>query len=214
MTLQLQQIDQLLRPQHFFITAEDNCYFLREYTAGAGYGRGETNNIISNLKKSTDRRGLPEWKYKENAIRQAGRELRAALGDAWLQRTTIVPMPPSRSKANSLYDDRMMRIVTVMTEGLRSDVRELIVQPNDMTAAHTADSRPRPEDWYAAYVVDETLALPQPTSVVVIDDVMTAGAHFAGFKRRLLERFPSVALYGVFYARRAVQQDPTDLAVR
>jgi len=206
-TLQLQQIDELLRPQHFFIAAEDNCYFLREYTAGAGFGHGETNNIISNLKKTVDRRGLPEWKYKEAAIRQAGGELRAAFGDELLRQVTIVPMPPSRSKTNALYDDRMMRIVEVMTEGLACDVRELIVQPNDMPAAHTAGIRPRPDDWYAAYVIDEALATPAPTNILVIDDVLTAGAHFAGMKRRLLERFPGVGLYGVFYARRAVQQD-------
>ncbi|MEO8844184.1 MAG: hypothetical protein ABI591_13260 [Kofleriaceae bacterium] len=109
--MRLQQIDELLRPQHSFIRAEDNCYFLREYTAGAGYGHGETNNIISNLKKRLDRRDKPEWRYKESAIRQAGRELRAALGDAVLQQTTIVPMPPSLCKANPNYDDRMLRIV-------------------------------------------------------------------------------------------------------
>ncbi len=207
MTLKLQQIDELLRPQHFFLTAEDDCYFLREYTAGAGFGHGETNNIISNLKKSVDRRGWPEWRYKEAAIRQAGTELRAALGDELLRQVTIVPMPPSRSRSNLLYADRMLRIVEVMTEGLTCDVRELIVQPNDMPAAHTAATRPRPEDWYAAYAVDESFANPPPTNVLVIDDVLTAGAHLAGLKRRLVERFPGVGVYGVFYARRAVQQD-------
>jgi hypothetical protein len=209
-TLQLQQIDELLRPQHFFIGADDDCYFLREYTAGAGFGHGETNNIISNLKKKLDRRGKPEWQYKESAIRQAGKELRAALGDDYLKQVTIVPMPPSLSKANPMYDDRMVRIVRVMTEGLACDVRELIVQPNDMQAAHETGVRPRPEDWYAAYAIDESVATPTPTTVLVIDDVLTAGAHFAGFKRRVVERFPGVAVYGVFYARRAVQQDPSE----
>ena len=207
MTFRLQQIDELLRPQHFFIEAEDNCYFLREYTAGAGFGHGETNSIISNLKKPVDRRGLPEWRYKESAIRQAGRELRAAVGDELLRQFTIVPMPPSLSRSNSLYDDRMARIVRYMTEGLSCDVRELIVQPHDMMAAHSTSSRPRPDAWYAAYTVDEMLAQPPPVNVLVVDDVLTAGAHFAGLKRRLVERFPGAGVYAVFYARRAVQQD-------
>lgn len=119
-------------------------------------------------------------------------------------------MPPSLSKANPMYDDRMARVVRIMTEGLACDVRELIVQPNDMQAAHSTGARPRPEDWYAAYTVDEAIAMPAPTDVLVIDDVLTAGAHFAGVKRRLLERFPGVRVYGVFYARRAVQQDPAE----
>ena len=210
MTLKLQQIDELLRPQHFFIEAEDDCYFLREYTAGAGFEHGETNQIIFNLKKKLDRRGKPEWQYKESAIRQAGRELRGVLGDDLLRQVTIVPMPPSLSKANPMYDDRMLRVVRVMTEGLTCDVRELMVQSADMQAAHEVGVRPRPEDWYAAYAVDEALATPTPTNVLVVDDVLTAGAHFAGFKRRLLGRFPGAGLYGVFYARRGVQQDPVE----
>jgi predicted amidophosphoribosyltransferase len=207
-TLQLQRIDELLLPEHSFLTAQDHCFFLREYTSGAGFGHGETNDIISNLKKKLDRRGKPEWRYKEAAIQQAGRELRVALTDHLLTQFTIVPMPPSKSKQNPMYDDRVLRIVRVMTSGLSCDVRELIVQPNDMTAAHETSSRPRPEDWYAAYVVDEAVAQPPPTSVLVIDDVLTAGAHFVGLKRRLLERFPGVTIFGVFYARRAVQQEP------
>lgn len=39
-----------------------------------------------------------------------------------------------------------------------------------------------------------------------MDDVLTAGAHFAGIKRRLRERFPSVGeIIRCFYSRRAVQ---------
>lgn len=79
-----------------------------------------------------------------------------------------------------------------------------------MPAAHDTDERPKPADWYAAYSIDETLTDRALTDVLVIDDVLTAGAHFAGLKRRLLERFPGAGLYGVFYARRAVQQDPSE----
>jgi hypothetical protein len=209
-TLQLQRIDDLLRPEHFFLTAEDHCFFLREYTAGAGFDHGETNSIISNLKKKVDRRGKPEWRYKEAAIQQAGEELRDALTEHLLRQFTVVPMPPSKSKTNAMYDDRVLRIVRVMTDGLGCDVRELVVQPNDMPAAHETDVRPRPEDWYTAYAIDEALAAPPPTNVLVIDDVLTAGAHFVGLKRRLVERFPGVTIFGVFYARRAVQQDSVE----
>jgi predicted amidophosphoribosyltransferase len=208
--VQLQQLDELLRPQHFFIEADDNCFFLREYTARAGYGHGETNNIISNLKKKLDRKGKPEWRYKEIAIQQAGQELRAAIGDELLRKFTVVPMPPSLSKSNPMYDDRMLRIVGVMTEGLGCDVRELVLQSQDMQPSHETGVRARPENLYGVYYVDEAVAAPTPVNVLVVDDVLTAGAHFAGMKRRLLERFPSVAIFGVFYARRAVQDDPAE----
>jgi hypothetical protein len=200
--LRLQHIDELLRAQHSFLTDEDRCFFLREYTAGAGYAHGETNSLISNLKKPVDRRDRPEWRYKEAAIDQAARELRAAIPEATLRAATIVPIPPSKSRANPLYDDRMTRIARAMTDG---DVRDLVVQPRDMAAAHVAATRPRPDDWYAAYAIDETLAVPAPTRVLLLDDVLTAGAHFAAAKRRVNERFPDAIVFGVFYARRAVQ---------
>lgn len=209
--MKLQQIDELTRSQHFFLGPEDDCYFLREYTARAGYAHGETNNLISNLKKTLDKRGKPEWFYKEQAIQRAGQELRQVLQRElrkYRDRLTIVPMPPSCSKANPMYDDRMRRIVDVMTQGLGSDVRELVLQSQDMTASHRADpgrSRAKPEELYAAYDIDESVAAPPPRNILVIDDVLTAGAHFVAIKRRLSERFPSVgSILGCFWARRAL----------
>lgn len=45
----------------------------------------------------------------------------------------------------------------------------------------------------------------------VVDDVLTAGAHFVGIKRRLRERFPTMGnIIGCSYARRAVQTPSED----
>lgn len=214
--MQLQRIDELTRSQHSFLAPDDVCFFLREYTAGAGYGHGETNDIISNLKKKMDRRGKPEWFYKEQAIQRAGSELRQVLDTTLrnnIDRLTIVPMPPSLIKTNPMHDDRLRQIVDVMTAGLGSDVRELVLQARDMQAAHlvaSGQARPRPEDWYAVYYVDESIAAPPPQNILIVDDVLTAGAHFAGIKRRLRERFPAARVLGCFYARRAVQAPSDD----
>jgi hypothetical protein len=56
-----------------------HCYFLWEYTAGGGFAHSATNSLILNLKKSMDRRGRPEWPYKEQAIAMAGNGLAAAM---------------------------------------------------------------------------------------------------------------------------------------
>jgi hypothetical protein len=123
-------------------------------------------------------------------------------------------MPPSLTKANPMYDDRLRQIVDVMTRSLGSDVRELVIQTRDMQPAHLVPSgtpRPRPEDWYAVYQIDEQLAEPAPRNILVVDDVLTAGAHFVGIKRRLRERFPTMGnIIGCFYARRAVQAPSED----
>ena len=66
-------------PDHWHLTASDECYFLGEYTARTGYRGSPTNQLVLNLKKRVDRRGLPDWHYKGQAIREVAAALRAAI---------------------------------------------------------------------------------------------------------------------------------------
>jgi len=101
--LRLTKIDALLRIDHIRLDASDECYFLREYTSGGvGYAHSATNDLISNLKKPLDRRGQPEWKYKERAMRQVATELVGAINPRYLESATLVPTPPSKSKSDPL----------------------------------------------------------------------------------------------------------------
>ena len=78
----LTEIDELTRPDHSWLTADDRCYFLGEYTARQGYAYSPTNDLILNFKKPPDRQGRPEWRYKELAIQRAATAFRLALGAA------------------------------------------------------------------------------------------------------------------------------------
>lgn len=202
-TNKLTQIDDLTRPDHHYLAPEDVCYYLGEYTARRGYAFSDTNNLISNFKKPVDRRGRPEWYYKEQAIRSAARMLRANINDRWLEdEGTLVPVPPSKSKSDPNYDDRLIQLLTTMTSGLDADVRELVVQTKSTAAAHETTDRPRPDDLVAIYQIDENLADPEPTSIAVVDDVLTTGAHFKAMQRILHARFPDATIIGLFVARR------------
>ena len=77
--IRLSKIDDLTRPDHTFIEAKDECFYLGEYTARKGYQFSDTNNLIFNLKKPMDRRGQPGWSHKKRAVDKAGRQLREAL---------------------------------------------------------------------------------------------------------------------------------------
>ena len=74
------KIDDLTRVDHWYLTENDACYFIGEYTARMGYAYSTTNNLVLNFKKTIDRRGLPEWRYKRRAIGQAAVAFRTALG--------------------------------------------------------------------------------------------------------------------------------------
>jgi hypothetical protein len=195
-------IDDLLRPLYPHLTAADQCYFLREYTAGRGYAGSETNRLILNLKKPSDRRGNPEWRYKERAIEQVAREFRASVNLSALSRITLVPMPPSKAKSDPLYDDRMLQVLRAVDVEGQLDIRELLLCAESMPPAHATAVRPTIAHLIANFVLDESLAAPQPQSIALVDDVLTTGAHFVAAKAVLAARFAGVPIRGLFVARR------------
>jgi len=195
-------VDDLLRPLYAHLAASDQVYFLREYTSGRGFTHSETNRLILNLKKPPDRRGRPEWRYKEEAIRQVASEFRDSLNLQRLRAVTFVPMPPSKRKDDPLYDDRMLRVLHAFDEERHLDIRELLVLAESTEPAHATAARPTIEQLIANLEIDEDFSHPPPTSIALVDDVLTTGAHFVAAKRVLTTRLPGVSVRGLFVARR------------
>jgi len=81
-------------------------------------------------------------------------------------------------------------------------VVRLVVQISTIDPSHHSASRPRPSDLRANYHIDNNCCEPAPTTIGILDDVLTAGAHFRAIKDMFSERFPGVPVVGVFYARR------------
>ena len=140
--------------------------------------------------------------------------LREALNPKWLDIATIVPVPGSKAADRSEFDYRMRRVAKLIRQDL--DVRDLVVQTESTAAAHqmvAADlgERVSVEDLLQLYQINEPQALPPPTTIGVLDDVLTAGTHFRAMKTKLGERFPDVPITGIFIARRVFP--PSDLTV-
>ena len=120
-----------------------------------------------------------------------------------------MPVPPSKAKGDSLYDDRLTRMLRAIRTEPPLDVRELIVQTESADAVHGRAVRPRPEVIEAPYRIDEALTEPAPHHVAVVDDLLTTGAHFRAAKSLLSARYPEVWVVGLFIARRV--PDTVDL---
>jgi hypothetical protein len=75
----LTEIDDLTRPDHYYLSVGDTCLFLGEYTARKGFSFSAINQLVLNFKKSVDRRSRPEWQHKERAIREIGQAFATAI---------------------------------------------------------------------------------------------------------------------------------------
>ena len=203
-------IDELTRRDHYYLDENDKCAFVGEYTAHAGFQHSQTNRLIFNLNKGMERRGKADWRYKQAAISAAAKAFLAVLNKEAMDQYTFVPIPPSKARNDPGYDDRMTQILRQIRPSQRLDVRELIIQETSTVASHVSAVRQSPDQIEALYRLDQELVPPNPRAFVVVDDMLTTGAHFKAAKSVLAQRFPGKAIFGLFVARRALPDDDDD----
>ncbi len=199
----LTRIDELHLRDFRHLRADDDCYYLGEYTVRQGFDFSMTNNLVINLKKEPKYRGTPAWKYKLRAIRTCAEVFLGALSLDWLSAATLVPIPPSRAMADPEYDDRILRILRAL-EGaspVSCDVRELITQHGSYEPSHSTTSRIGPAELRQLYRLAPEQLEPPTEQIAVVDDVLTTGAHFRAAKDLLQEQWPGVDVAGLFVAR-------------
>lgn len=211
MTFRLMQIDELIRGQHYHLDAGDLCYFFGEYTARQRAAYSETNQLIMNLKKGNERRGLQDYHYKGAAINRVAQMITSTIGN--ISDYTFVPVPPSKCRTDAAYDDRMtaiLRTAQVMNSSL--DFRELVLQNQSTIASHASTaSRPTPDEIMANYSLDDSLLAGIRGNIIIFDDVLTAGSHFKAMKHFLRQHLPEANILGLFVARTAREADVTSL---
>lgn len=199
--LYLTEIDELLRRDHSHLTAEDECLFIREYTSGAGFAHSDTNDLISNFKKPVTKKGTPEWKYKEVAVKRIAAELGGVLNPAFVKAATFVPMPPSKKRGDPDHDDRLVRMLRLLGGGT-ADVRELLVAVENREAFHTSTARRDIAAMVENLAIDPSCLRPRPAQIAIVDDILTTGAQYRAAVTVIGRQLPGVPLVGLFVARR------------
>ena len=201
------RVDELALPDHYFLSEDDVCYYLGEYTARKRYSYSATNQLISNFKKRMNLRGTAQWRYKGEAIRQVASTFRGALTESALKGLTFVPVPPSEARDDPMHDDRLTQMLGAIDPSLSLDIREIVVQSVSTPKSHQSENRLRPDELVELYNLDEPLTEPVPRNIAVVDDLLTAGSHFRAMKEVLALRFPSAHIMGLFIARRVPNTD-------
>lgn len=199
-TVRFSQIDETNRGDHSRLTEEDKCAFLWEFTTDERFEESRNKSRIYNIKKKPTLRGTAQFRYKAPAMRECAEALSSAFNEAWLQKGTLVPVPPSKAVGDPDYDDRMYEICSAVTGA--GDVRKLVVQTESTEPFHTGGTRLTVEQLRALYEINEELVEPEPSDICIVDDVLTAGTHFKAMQSILAARFPGATISGVFLARR------------
>ncbi|NQX38496.1 hypothetical protein SAMN05421820_101519 [Pedobacter steynii] len=200
-------IDDLVRSAHRHLTIEDECYYVMVYTSRSGWAYSDENNLISNLKKKMDKKGTSQWPHKERAIQTLGQIFQNTLPLIIdFETTTIVPIPPSKSKTDPLYDTRLNQILDLATKNKKVDIRNLIAVNESVEATHTLEEagkrRPTVAEIKENYSFDDTLVPNLKPIIMLFDDVLTTGAHYIACKEVIQAGFPDAEIYGLFIARR------------
>ena len=198
----LTAIDDRTRGDHWYLRRTDVCRYIGDYRAGKGPDYSATNSLILDFKMPVSRARRRDWPQKERAIGRAAAALRRALEGSGLDQAVFVPVPPSKARDDDGYDDRLLRMLRAVRPERPLDLRELIVQTRSVEPTHRRQARPRASDIEAIYRIDEALAAPEAGLVVVVDDLLTSGAHFRAAQRTLLRRFPDIDVAGLFLTRR------------
>jgi predicted amidophosphoribosyltransferase len=200
----LTKIDQLLIGDHSSLEAEDECYFLGEFTAYKGYQYSPTNQFIFNFKKEPGKNGQH---YKQREITRAADAFSVLINPSYLTQSVLVPVPPSKQKSDPGYDDRVVQMLNRMKiPGGKLDVRELVVQKKNLPSAHSG-TRLKTSEIEAACTIATSLTKPATTSIGIFDDVIVNGNRFKATQSLLRKKFPGVRTVGFFIARRVPEPD-------
>jgi len=86
-------------------------------------------------------------------------------------------------------------------------MRELISYFDNLEASHETNNRPTPDQIFENLRLNEDLCNPQKSTIALIDDVITTGAHFKACKSLLQNAFTNSKIIGVFAARRIIEKN-------
>lgn len=202
--MRFEKVDELAFDDHYHLdSAVDKCHYLLKYSTNADIYSDDSRSLIVNLKKSPDRKFLPEWRYKEKAIEHFATILRGCFTEQDLATYTFVPVPPSKAATDPLYDDRMIQILKKAFPNDEADIRALLYQDTSMEAFHHSDNRSSQMLKLQTHLkVEESLLPNVREKIFLFDDVLVTGAHFKVCKSKIQQYLPGKTIIGLFLARR------------
>ena len=218
------RIDRLTVANHRYLSKDDECYYLGEYTPGwltpgPAWTYSPTNNVISNFKRSVEwREERPDvWAYKQQAIREVARSFSCGLWGLCIQQSfdqvACVPTPTHHRKDDPDYDSRLVDMLKIVVSNFndarsastkfrhpRIGIREWVQRLDHSQPAHKGN-RLSPSELIPYHRVAVPQGTRSPRIIAIVDDVITEGAHYVAMRNLLSDKFPTTRIIGLFAAR-------------
>lgn len=179
-----------------FLKDGDWCYYYGNYTPG-GFSASEYNSMVQNFKKDISRKERDDWYYRNNAVDKFALMLHYALKD---RQCTIIPCATSKPRNSPNFNDRLDAVASKLGSlSLNYDIQFCLDTIEERTPSHTGGTRNPAE-----IIKNTRWATPTKTPnhiIILIDDVLTTGAHFRAYKDIILKNLPNSNVIGLFLAR-------------
>lgn len=198
MQFDIQKIDTQNLSRTSELSCDDECYFLGDYVSG-NYQHDMTSFIL-------DFKSKPDH-FRYGNKNRAMQQLAKFLASSNIDNYTVVPVPPSKSKSNPDYDDRLIRTLEYVgaMKGAPLDVQELILQNQSYEASHDCyrlrKNRPDSSELITRYSLQNVPSSELKDTIMIFDDVITKGSHFKAIQRLLAARYPEKKIIGLFIAQ-------------
>lgn len=194
------RIDQIIMSRYPHLNSSDVAGFAREYQPGQGYQAGQTNQLINNFKKDISKKNTPQWYWRNQAVGQFASEFNTLIGSLSVPNIYVTSIPSSKTKNDPNYDNRFEDMFSILKSNNNKVIDVWPVTATTSTQSSHLGGTRNPSQIMANYQwngFSET----EPTTLFVLDDVVTSGSHFRAFSDFCRANNYNGEIIGVFWAR-------------
>lgn len=176
---------------------QHQVYFYRQYISRAGFNRCETNQLITNLKKSPSASRV-ELYYKNQAIQQFSQEL-CSLFSTINYNMKVTWIPSSKAPDDPEYDDRLIRVVqNTCSRNNYLEAAEVFTRSESSVPLHGGGER-NPDKIAEEWEMNSRV-LNGCNYICIVDDVLTTGASFRAAHDLIVAAHPGIFVFGAIWA--------------